>query len=118
MDAIIISDFKSSTRIGVYEWEREVEQPVLINLEVALPSATPCSSDDLGDALDYSALVKRVAALLADHPYHLLERLAEAIAQLVLEEFHAPQVKVSLVKIAPLPGVKTIAIALERSRPV
>src|SRR5438270_12883345 len=116
MDSIVIADFRCSTRIGVYDWEREVEQPVLINLEIALPSAQPCASDDLADALDYAKVVARLRELLAQHPHHLLERLAEAIAHLVLDEFHAPAVNVSLAKIAPLPGVKTIAIRLQRTR--
>jgi dihydroneopterin aldolase len=116
MDTIVISDFRCSTRIGVYPWEREVDQPVLINLEIVLPSAQPCTSDELGDALDYAAVVHRLRGLLSDHPYHLLERLAEAMACVVLDEFHAPAVTLTVAKIAPLPGVKSIAIRLHRTR--
>jgi dihydroneopterin aldolase len=116
MDKIVVSDLRFSTKIGVYAWEREVAQPVLINLEIGLPSAKPCASDDLRDALDYATVVQRVQGLLSDHPHQLLERLAEAIVQLVLAEFGAPWVKVNLAKIAPLPGVKAIGVSLERGR--
>ena|SRR5438128_1824369 len=116
MDSIIVSDFKCSTRIGIYEWEREVDQPVLINLEIELPSSRACASDDFADALDYAAVVERLRGLLANHPYHLLESLAEGIVQTILGEFNVPRVKLTLAKIAPLPGVKTIAIRLERTR--
>jgi dihydroneopterin aldolase len=114
MDKIVVSDLRFSTKIGVYDWEREAAQPVLINLEIGLPSAKPCTSDDIHDALDYAAVVRRIQALLSDHPHQLLERLAEAIAQIVLGEFGAPWVKVNLAKIAPLAGVKAIAVSLER----
>src|SRR5450756_191304 len=119
MDTIFITDLRIDTRIGVYEWEKHVRQPVLINMEIAMPNSRAGTSDDFADALDYAAVVGRVQAFLADHPHHLLERLAEAIAALVLDEFHAPWVQVQLAKIAPLPGVKQLGVRIERGvRPV
>lgn len=116
MDTIFISDLRIDTRIGVYAWERQLAQTLLLNLEIGLPSETPCHSDDLADALDYAAVVKRVQTLLQDHPYHLLERLAQAIAELVLAEFAAPWVKVSIAKLAPLRGVKALGVSITRQR--
>ncbi|MBI3149483.1 MAG: dihydroneopterin aldolase [Betaproteobacteria bacterium] len=116
MDKIFIADLKLHTRIGVYAWERQVAQTILLNLEIGLPSERPCHSDDLADALDYAAVVRRLKTLLQDHPYHLLERLAEALAQLVLEEFGAPWVKLSVAKLAPLPEVRQLGVSIERTR--
>jgi dihydroneopterin aldolase len=116
MDTIFISDLKVDTRIGVYEWEKHVRQPVMLNIEIAMRDAKAGVSDDFADALDYAAVVGRVKALLADHPHHLLERLAEAVAQLVLEEFRAPWVRVQLAKLAPLPGVRQLGVAIERGK--
>ena len=114
MDTIFITDLRVETRVGVYEWEKHVKQAVMINLEIAMPNSRAGASDDLADALDYAAVVGRLQAFLADHPHDLLERLAEAIAALVLEEFHAPWVQVRLAKIAPLPGVKQLGVRIER----
>ena len=114
MDTIFITDLKVDIRIGVYEWEKHVKQPVLINIEIAMPHSRAGTSDDFADALDYAAVVSRVQAMLADHPHYLLERLAEAIAALIREEFHAPWVQVQLAKIAPLPGVKQLGVRIER----
>lgn len=116
MDRIFITDLKIETRIGVYEWERQVAQPLLLNLEVALPHSRACETDALDDAIDYAAVVKRIESLLLDHPYHLLERLAEAVARLVLDEFGAPAVKVSIAKLAPLPRVRQLGVTIERQR--
>lgn len=116
MDHIFISDLRIKTRVGVYAWERQVAQTLVFNLEIGLPSEKPCHSDDLADALDYAAVVKRIEALLEDHPYHLLERLAQAVADLVLQEFAAPWVKLSVAKLAPLPGVKALGVNIERRR--
>jgi len=114
MDYIFITDLKLSSKIGVYPWERQVAQALVLNLEIELPSVTPCVTDALTDALDYAAVVHRVRALLNDHPHHLLERLAQAIADLVLDEFGAPRVKVSVAKVSPLPEVRQLGVCIER----
>jgi len=116
MDKIVVGDLRFHTKIGVYEWERSVAQPVLVNLEIGLASSEACASDDLRDALDYALVIERVEAMLRAHPHRLLERLAEAIAQVVLVDCGAPWVKVAVAKIAPLPGVKFIAVSIERER--
>jgi len=118
MDTVFISDLRIETRIGVYEWEKHVRQPVLLNIEIAMPHSRAGATDELADALDYAAVVDRLKSFLVDHPHELLERLAEEIAALILREFGAPWVRVQLAKIAPLPGVRQLGVRIERgSRP-
>ena len=59
----------------------------------------------------------RIRAFAASHPYPLLERFAEAVAQLVLDEFPAAWVKVRVAKPAAIPGVRELGVAIERHRP-
>ena len=114
MDTIFITDLRIETRIGVYEWEKHVKQPVMLNIQIAMPDARAGVSDEIADALDYAAVVARLQALLADHPHKLLERLAENIARVVLDEFRAPWVRVQLAKLAPLAGVRQLGVSIER----
>jgi 7,8-dihydroneopterin aldolase/epimerase/oxygenase len=116
MDTIFIHDLRIETRIGVYDWERELPQTVRVDVELGLPSEKVFRSGDFADALDYSAVVKRLQAFAADHPHQLLERFAQAIADVVLGEFDAPWVKVRVAKLAPVKGVKELGVAIERSR--
>jgi dihydroneopterin aldolase len=114
MDKIFINDLRLETRIGVYEWEQHLAQPLLLNLEFALPSAKPFSSDRFADVVDYAAVVKRLQAFAADHPHKLVERFAEAVAEILRGEFGAPWAKVSVAKLAPIAGVRQIGVAIER----
>ena|SRR5579862_3366955 len=114
MDTIFISDLRIETRIGVYEWEKHVRQPVVLNIEIAMPHSRASATDELADALDYASVVTRLQQFMGKHPHALLERLAEAIAALIIDEFHAPWVRVQLAKIAPLPGVKQLGVRIER----
>jgi dihydroneopterin aldolase len=114
MNRIFINDLRIETRIGVYEWEQHLAQPLLVNIEFELPSAQVFTSDRFEDALDYSAVVKRLQALAADHTHKMLERFAEAIGEILCREFGAPWASVRVAKLAPLAGVKQIGVAIER----
>jgi 7,8-dihydroneopterin aldolase/epimerase/oxygenase len=114
VNRIFISDLRIETRIGVYEWEQHLPQPLLINLEFELPSTHVFGSDRFEDALDYTAVVKRLQELAAGHSHKLMERFAEAVADILCGEFKAPWASVRVAKLAPLAGVKQIGIAIER----
>ena len=116
MNRIIINDLRLETRIGVYEWERHLAQTIRLDLEITLPSDKPFTSGKLEDALDYAAIVARIKVFAKDNPHPLLERFAEAVAQIVLVEFGAPGVKLRVAKLAPLPGVKEIGVEIDRTR--
>src|SRR5437763_312082 len=69
MNTIFIQDLRLETRIGVYEWEQHVAQPLLLNIEFEIPSAKAFASDKLADAVNYAAVVERLQAFAADHPH-------------------------------------------------
>ena len=116
MNRIFINDLRLETRIGVYDWERQLPQTIRIDLEITLPSEKPFTSGKLEDALDYAAIVARIKAFANDNPHPLLERFAEAVAQIVLSEFGARGIKLRVAKLAVLPGVKEIGVEIERTR--
>ena len=114
MNTIFVQELRVESRIGVYAWERQLHQTLVIDLELGLPSAKAFASDDFADALDYAAVVKRVQAFAADHTHKLLERFAEALADVLRAEFGSPWVRLSVAKLAPVPGVKRLGVVIER----
>ena len=116
MNAIFIHDLRVETRIGIYDWEQRLAQTLRLDIELGLPSETVFETGDFADALDYSAVVKRLQAFAANHPHKLMERFAQAVADILLGEFGAPWVKVRVAKLAPIAGVKELGIAIERKR--
>ena len=116
MNAIFIHDLRVETRIGIYEWEKHVAQTVRLDIDLGLASDAVFRTGDFADALDYAAVVKRLQAFAADHPHQLLERYAQAIAELLMNEFGAPWVKVRVAKLAAIPGVKELGVVIERGR--
>ena len=116
MNSIFIHDLRVETRIGVYEWEAELSQTIRLDVELGLPSDDVFHSGDFSDTLDYAAIVKRLQAFAADHPHKLLERFAQAVADVLLVDFGAPWVKVRVAKLAPIAGVRELGVVIERKR--
>lgn len=116
MDAIQIRDLRIETLIGIHKRERHVAQTVSIDLEIGLPGTAVFKSDKVADTIDYEQVALKIRALAADGHYRLVETLAERIARLLLEEFGAPWVKVSVAKIGVLANAKFVGVTLERKR--
>ena len=116
LDIIFIESLRVETVIGVYDWERGVRQPVVIDLEMGTDVARAAASDDFADALDYKSISKRVQQFVAGSSFFLVETLAERVAALVLDEFAVPWVRVKLNKAGALRGAVGVGIVIERGR--
>jgi len=116
MDIIFLRELKIETLIGVYEWEKRVPQTLQIDLEIALPNSRACQSDDIADALDYADIVRHLQDVLTSRHFNLLEALAEHIAVILLNDFKAPWVKVSVAKLQAIRGSRMVGISIERGQ--
>ena len=116
LDIIFIEALRVDTVIGVYDWERRIRQPVVIDLEMGTEIARAAASDDVADALDYKSVSKRVQQFVGESSFFLVETLAERIAALVLDEFPVPWVQVKLNKVGALRGAAGVGIVIERGR--
>ncbi len=114
MDIIFIRDYRLSIKVGLYDWERVAPQTVQLDLEIGIPGKRAAQSDRLDDTIDYARVVHRIEESLRDNKIELLEKLAEHIAGLVMGEFKAPWVKVSVTKLAALKNVKQLGVTIER----
>jgi dihydroneopterin aldolase len=116
MDAILLRDLRVETLIGIHKRERHVAQTVSIDLDIGLPGTAVFASDKVADTIDYEQVALRIRTLAGEGHYRLVETLAERIARLLLEEFGAPWVKVSVAKIGILANAKFVGVTIERKR--
>jgi 7,8-dihydroneopterin aldolase/epimerase/oxygenase len=115
MDIIFISDFRLDILIGIYDWEHKVPQTVQLDLEIGIPGSAG-NVKAISDTIDYAKVVGRIEESLHGKHFLLVEKLAEHVAQLLLKEFKAPWVKVSVTKLAPAKGVKRLGVTIERGQ--
>ena len=116
LDIIFIEALRVETVIGVYDWERRIRQPVVIDLEMETDIARAAASDDVADSLDYKSVSKRVQQFVTESSFFLVETLTERIAALILDEFAVPWVRVKLNKVGALRGAAGVGIMIERGR--
>ena len=116
MDTIFIRELRAEAWIGIYEWEKLKPQTLDFNLEIGVDTHQAGASDDIGDTVDYGRVVERIRADLKDQHFHLLEALAEHIAGVVLNDFKAHWIRVSVAKIAHMRGVKMVGVTIARRR--
>lgn len=114
MDTIFIRELTVETVIGIYDWEREIKQPVLFDLEMACDVARAAASDSVDDTLDYKAVCKRVIAFVEASEFQLVETLAERVAQLIISEFQVPWLRVQVNKRGALRGAMDVGVIIER----
>ena len=114
MDIIYLSDLKIDTVIGIYDWERRVKQTISLDLEMAADIKKAASSDSIDDTLNYKAVAKRLIAFIEASEFQLVETLTERIAEIILEEFNVPWVKVCLNKKGAVRHASGVGIVIER----
>jgi len=114
MDIVYIRDLQIETIIGIYDWEREVRQTISLDLEMGADIRKAAASDDIQHTLNYKAVAKRLITFVEESQCLLVERLAEEIAAIVLDEFNVPWLKLRLSKPGALRGSKDVGIIIER----
>ena len=113
-DKIFIHALKTETIVGIFDWERQVKQTVLIDLEFSADIRKAALSDAIDDTLNYKRVAKRVLAFVESSSFHLVETLAEHIAMLVLGEFGVDWVGISLSKPGAIRSARDVGVMLER----
>lgn len=114
MDTIFLKDLKVETVIGIWGWERQIRQTVVINLEMAADIRRAAKSDSVEDTLNYKAVAKRLQQFVADAEFQLVETLAERIAEIVVNEFDVPWVSVEVSKPGAIRGSRDVGVRIER----
>lgn len=84
--SIKIKNLRLPATVGVDQSERQQPQEVCINICLTLADSASASSDDLADTVDYSVLERRIADLVRDEQFALLERLAGRVMEIVRAE--------------------------------
>jgi len=119
VERIEVRDLRVMGVHGVTPEERQQAQPISIDLDVELRPGRAASTDDLADTVDYGDLVARVAAVVGDRSFALLEALAGAVADAVLQaDVRVQQVGVTVRKLRPpLPfDLGSVGVRISRAR--
>src|SRR5580700_1160363 len=114
MDKIFIHALKTETIVGIFDWERQVKQTVVMDIEFSADIRKAALSDSIDDTLNYKGVAKRVLAFVEESSFHLVETLAEHIAMLILADFGVAWVRIALSKPGAIRSSRDVGVMLER----
>jgi FolB domain-containing protein len=116
MDRIRIRDIELQAIIGTKPVERTTKQRVLIQLDLETDMTRAALSDRIEDAVNYKDIKDRVVALVEQSRFHLVERMAEAIAGLCLADRRVARVTVGVDKPDALTGARSVGVEVTRDQ--
>lgn len=116
MDIVFIRDLRVDTIVGVYDWERQIKQTLVFDIDMATDIHRAAAGDDLQFAVNYHAVSLRVAAYVESNHTALIETLAEDVAALIRTEFNVPWVRLQLTKPNAVLGARSVGVIIERGK--
>jgi 7,8-dihydroneopterin aldolase/epimerase/oxygenase len=113
-DTVSIRDLSVAAVIGVHDWERDIEQTLIFTVDMTAGIRKPAATDDLSDALDYSAVAATITAVVREGKFRLIETAAERVAERLLADYPIAWLRLELRK--PITAdAYTAAITIERT---
>lgn len=114
MDSVFIERLAVEAVIGVLDWERAVEQRLLVDLELRWDNRAPAAGEDLTLALDYATVSEAVAVCLTEGRFRLLETAAERVAAMLADDFGVSHRRIVLRKPGAVSAAEAVGVVVER----
>ncbi len=116
MEIIRIKNLLLRTQVGFNEHELGKKQDLLINVEIYYSTAGEEESDNPVNALDYRTICKKIIHLVESKRFNLLEKVANDVANLVLEITRVEKVNVEVDKPHALRFAESVSFTCSKSK--
>ncbi|HAS8597665.1 TPA: bifunctional dihydroneopterin aldolase/7,8-dihydroneopterin epimerase [Vibrio vulnificus] len=116
LDKVFIEQLEVITTIGVYDWEQQIKQKLVLDIEMAHDNRPAGKSDDVADALDYAQVSEAVLNHVESGRFLLVERVAEEVAELIMTQFSVPWIRIRLAKPGAVPQARAVGVVIERGQ--
>ncbi len=95
---IFIRDLRLQVSIGIYDFELEKPQAVVINVALLLAEPERAADDSIANVLNYDVIHDGIVVLAGSRHFNLQETLVEAILDLCLAQPQVAEARVSTEK--------------------
>ncbi|SFN05476.1 dihydroneopterin aldolase [Izhakiella capsodis] len=114
MDIVFIEQLEVFTTIGVYDWEQTIQQKLVFDIEMAWANRPAAQSDDVNACLNYADVASMVIEHVSSGRFALVERVAEELAQRLINEFNTPWVRLRVSKPGAVAQARSVGVVIER----
>lgn len=116
VQSIIVDRLQFDTSIGVFDWEKQVRQTLVLNLEAEYVTSRASSTDRIEDAISYVDVCDALVQLAHSRHFDLLEHLAACMCDLLLEKFAFQSLEIVLLKPGAVPATDNVGVKMRRER--
>lgn len=116
MDKVFIKGLTIQTTIGFFQWEKEIKQTLVIDVEMAWNTAKAAVNDELDKTLDYAEISTAIESFANKNPVDLLETLAERMAAFLISQFDIPWLRLAIGKPGAVHNAITVGVEIERGQ--
>ncbi|WP_159565874.1 bifunctional dihydroneopterin aldolase/7,8-dihydroneopterin epimerase [Budvicia diplopodorum] len=114
MDIVFIERLNVLTTIGVYDWEQTIRQRLVFDIEMGWDNRKAAASDNVEDCLSYADVSDAVIKKVENERFALVERVAEEVADLLMQRFSIPWIKIKVSKPGAVAAAKQVGVIIER----
>jgi D-erythro-7,8-dihydroneopterin triphosphate epimerase len=104
------------TVVGIFEWERNIKQDIVINLEIEFDGSKAIEKDDIEYTVDYKSVTKKIISEVENREFNLIERIAGDVAKIILEDKRVQRASVKVDKPGALRFADSVSVTLTESR--
>ena len=108
----ILEGLECICRIGIYDYEREAPQRVLIDVELLMSPVSEPMSDDVDDSLNYDVIRETILGIVGSRHFDLQETLARELFDVLRTLDGVVGLRVRTAKPDAYPDCKQIAYQL------
>ncbi|WP_163936848.1 dihydroneopterin aldolase [Paraferrimonas sp. SM1919] len=116
MDKVLISGLSIDSVIGIYDWEKQITQTLVLDLEMLWDNRQAGKTDDYQHALCYESVSNAIIELVQAQPIELVEAVAERVAELVITKFNVAGVKVRVNKPGAIKSAASVGVEITRGQ--
>ncbi|QQF76629.1 dihydroneopterin aldolase [Histophilus somni] len=113
-DKIFIEGLTALAQIGVYDWEQQIKQKLIFDIEMAWDFSRAVADDDVQYCLSYAEVSEFILNYVQSRPFLLIERVAYEVAEQLRVKFNISWVKIKLSKPKAIAQANNVGIVVEQ----
>ena len=114
MDRVFIEELAVFAQIGVYDWEQQIKQKLVFDLEMAWDCKQAAETDDVAYCLNYAEVSQVIIDYVESKPFLLIERVAYEVADLLESCYQLQGLKIKLSKPKAVAQARNVGVLIVR----
>ncbi len=114
MDRVFIEELTVFAQIGVYDWEQQIKQKLVFDLEMAWDCKQAADTDDVEYCLNYAEVSQAIIDYVESKPFLLIERVAYEVADLLESRYQLQGLKIKLSKPKAVAQARNVGVLIVR----